>query len=456
MKADLVFHNGRVVTHAGEFIGGVAVADGRIVATGTRDALPAADREVDLDGRVLMPGVVDPHCHLGVNYGYDEDMRTETAAAAAGGVTTVLLYIRNPEGSYIPFYADRRGRGEEQASIDFGFHFGIQREEHIGEIPRIAAETGVQSFKCHMGYEPGNPIGIVSSTDAWVYGAMRQAVQLPRGVVSVHCENTDLVGMLKKEMAATGRQDLAAYTESRPAFVEEEAISRMIRLSELTGCPLYIVHTSVGSGPGMAAAARARGVDVTMETCPHYLLRTAYDEDLGPTAKISPPLRDAAQQAGLWHGLRDGAIDTLGTDHVPFVKNGGDLWSEKPGVVSFRWELPLMLHFAVHEHGVPLSRLVALNSYGPARRFGLLPRKGTLAVGADADLVVVDLDEERTVTHDSGKGTCLYEGWRLRGWPVMTVSRGRIVHEDGVVDGADAAASGHGRCVTVPDEEVAR
>lgn len=449
MEADLLFRGGRVVTHTGEFRGGLAVKDGRIVAIGANDALPSARRVIDLDGRVLMPGVVDPHCHLGVNYDYDEDMRTETAGAASGGVTTVLLFIRNPEGSYIPFYKDRRARGEKQAAIDFGFHFGIQREDHIPEIAQVAAETGVRSFKCHMGYETGNPIGIVSSTDAWVYGAMREAAKLPGGIVSVHCENTDMVALLKKEMMATGRQDLAAYTESRPAFVEEEAIGRMIKLAELTGCPLYIVHTSVGRGPELAAEARARGIDVSMETCPHYLLRTAYDEDLGPTAKISPPLRDAEQQAGLWRGMLNGSIDTLGTDHVPFIKNGGDLWSEKPGVVSFNWELPLMLHHAVHERGMSLSRLVQLNSYNPAKRFGLAPRKGTLAVGADADLVVVDLDEERVVT-PTGKGTCLYDGWKLRGWPVMTVSRGRVVFEDGEVD---LDAVGHGRCVNRPDSE---
>lgn len=448
MIADIVLRDGHVVTHEGEFHGGVAVSNGKIVAVGTREALPSGRREIDLEGRVLMPGVIDPHCHLGVNYDYDEDMRTETAAAASGGVTTVLLFIRNPEGSYIPFYADRRARGEEQTSIDFGFHFGIQREDHIAEIPEVAARTGVQSFKCHMGYEPGNPIGIVSSTDAWVFGAMREAAKLPQGVVSVHCENTELVALLKEEMKASGRQDLPAYTESRPAFVEEEAIARMITLSERSGCPLYIVHTSVGRGPQLAAGARARGVDVTMETCPHYLLRTAYDADLGPTAKISPPLRDAEEQAGLWQGVLNGSVDTLGTDHVPFIKNGGDLWSEKPGVVSFAWELPLMLHHAVLERGMSLSHLVRLNSYNPAKRFGLLPRKGVLAVGADADLVVVDLDEERTVEHTSGKGTCLYEGWKLRGWPVLTMSRGRVVFDDGEVD-PDAA--GHGLCVNLPE-----
>jgi dihydroorotase (multifunctional complex type) len=450
MKADLVLHSGRVVSHAGEFEGGAAVHDGKIVALGDRDALPSAARTIDLDGRVLMPGVVDPHCHLGVNYDYDDDMATETAAAALGGVTTVLLFARNPNGSYIPFYKDRRARGEAQAYIDFGFHFGIQREDHISEIPMVAAETGVESFKCHMGYEPGNSIGIVSSTDAWVFGAMREAAKLPHGVVSVHCENTDLAYLLKREMMATGRGDLAAYTESRPPFVEEEAISRVIYLAEVTGCPLYIVHTSVGRGPRIAEQARARGVDVTMETCPHYLTRTGYDPDLDATAKISPPLRDRENVEGLWDGLLRGWVGTLGTDHVPFKKTGGDIWSEKPGVVSFAWELPLMLHFAVHERHLPLWRLACLNSYNPARRFGLLPRKGVMAVGADADLVVVDLDEERAVSH-SGKGTCLYQGWKLRGWPVLTISRGRVVAEGGQLD---EGAHGGGRCVTVPRSEV--
>lgn len=453
MSADLVLQDARIVTHVGEFHGSVAVTEGKIVAVGERSAVPRGRREINLDGRVLMPGVIDPHCHLGVNYDYDEDMRTETLAAAGGGVTTVLLFARNPKGSYVPFYWDRRARGESQAVIDFGFHFGIQREDHIAQIPEVAAETGVQSFKCHMGYEPGNSIGIVSSTDAWVFGAMREAAKLPRGVVSVHCENTELAWMLKKEMMATGRQDLGAYTESRPAFVEEEAIARIIRLAELTGCPLYIVHTSVAEGPKLAAQARARGVDVTMETCPHYLTRTAYDPDLDARAKISPPLRDKEQQNGLWEGLARGWIDTIGTDHVPFKKTGGDLWSEKPGVVSFAWELPLMLHFGVRERGLSLSRLVQLNSYNPARRFGLLPRKGVIAVGADADLVAVDLDATRQVTHPSGKGTCLWDGWKLTGWPVLTVSRGRVVAENGATDEAEC---GRGRCVTVPDHELER
>ena len=448
MKADLVIRNARVVTHEGEMFGGVAVQGGRIVAIGEDGALPTGAREIDAGGRVLMPGVIDPHCHLGVNYPYDEDMRTETAQAARGGITTVLLYIRTKEPSYIPFYRERSAVGEENVHVDFGFHFGIQREEHIHEIPQIVAETGVRSFKLYFGYEAENPIGIVPATDGWVYATMRAAAQIPGGVVSVHCENTGIATWLKQELIATGRQDLGAFTESRPAFCEVETIQRMLFLAELTGCPLYVVHTTAGQGPVVAEAARARGVDVTIETCPHYLTRTAYDPDLDMRAKISPPLRDREELEGLWRGIFAGTVRSLGSDHVPFFpKEGKDLWTEKPGIVSFPWELALLLPEGVHRRGLPLSRLVEMNSYPPARRFGLYPRKGSLRPGADADLILVDLDEERDVVHE-GKGTCIYEGMRLKGWPVLTVSRGRVVFENGDVD-PDAA--GHGRCVTRPD-----
>lgn len=445
MTVDLVIRNARVVTHDGEFHGGVAIQDGKIALCGTDDALPGARRLIDAEGRVLMPGLIDPHSHLGVNYPYYEDMRTELAAGASGGLTTVLLYIRNKAGSYLPFYEERRRVGEENAPIDFGFHFGIQREDHIPEIPEVVARTGVRSFKCYFGYEPDNPIGIVPATDGWVYAAMRHLVKIPGGVLSVHCENTEIATWLKEELKKTGRQDLGAYTESRPSFCEEETIKRMLFLAERTRCPLHLVHTSVGMGPVLAAEARGRGIEVTVETCPHYLTRTCYDPDLDMRAKISPPLRPREDLDGLWRGIFNGSVYSLGTDHVPFFpKKGEDLWKETPGVVSFPWELSLMLHFGVRERGLPLPRLVQLNSYHPARRFGLWPRKGSLQAGADADLVLVDLDEERTVRH-TGHGTCIYEGWKLKGWPVMTVSRGRIVFENGKVDDS---AYGRGRCVT--------
>jgi dihydroorotase-like cyclic amidohydrolase len=360
MKVDLVIRNARVVSHDGEFRGGVAVQGDKIVLAGSNEALPSATREIDAEGRVLMPGVIDPHCHLGVNYPYDEDMRTETAAAASGGVTTIFLYIRNKAGPYVPFYKERRTAGEKNALIDFGFHFGIQREDHIHEIPQIVAETGVRSFKCYFGYEPDNPIGIVPATDGWVYATMRHLAKIPGGIISVHCENTGIATWLKDEMKATGRQDLGAYTESRPAFCEVETIRRMIFLAERTKCSLQIVHTSVGMGPVLAAEARARGVDVTVETCPHYLTRTAYDSDLDMRAKISPPLRDKNEQDGLWRGMLNGDVFSLGTDHVPFLpKKGEDLWKEVPGVVSFPWELSLMLHFGVHKRGMSLSNASA-------------------------------------------------------------------------------------------------
>jgi len=157
MKADLVIRNARVVDHAGEYHGGIAISDGLIAVTGTDASLPRGKREIDAEGRCLLPGVVDTHCHLGVAFPFEEDMRTETAQAARGGITTIFLYIRNKQGSYLPFYDERRAQGEAHACIDFGFHFGIQREDHIREIPDVVAHTGVQSFKLYFGYEPDCP-----------------------------------------------------------------------------------------------------------------------------------------------------------------------------------------------------------------------------------------------------------------------------------------------------------
>jgi dihydroorotase (multifunctional complex type) len=447
MQADLVIKNARAADFRGEFSGGVAVTAGKIVASGASAALPSARRIIDAEGRCLLPGLVDTHCHLGVAYPYAEDMRTESAQAARGGLTTFMLYIRNKEPSYIPFYHERRAAGEANACVDFGFHFGIQREEHIHEIPAIAAETGVRSFKLYFGYEPDNPIGIVPATDGWVYATMLKAAKLARGVVSVHCENTAIAAWIKREIVATGRQDLGAYTESRPVVCEVETIRRMIFLAERTRCPLQIVHTSVGEGPELAARARARGVDVTVETCYHYLTRTAYDADLDMRAKISPPLRDQEQKEWLWRGVLAGKVNSIGSDHVPFLpKKGVDLWTEFPGVVAFPWELPLLVTHGVMHRGLTLQQLTRLNSYAPACRFGLYPGKGSLEVGSDADLVLVDLDQERAVRHD-GHGTCIYQGWQLSGWPVLTVSNGRIVFEQGEVDDK---AFGLGRCLTRP------
>lgn len=447
MKYDLVIRNARLVDEQLDCRGSIAIHDGRIAGIADHGEHLDSGRVIDAEGLIVMPGVFDPHCHLGVNYDYDEDMRSEMAAAAMGGLTTAFLYIRNKDGPYVPFYRDRRARGEANSPIDFGFHFGIQREEHIHEIPDIVSETGVQSFKLYFGYEPDNPIGIVPANDGWVYATMRQVAKLPRGVVSVHCENTSIARWIKQELMETGRTDLAAYSESRPVMCEIETIRRMIFLARKTGARLQVVHTTAGEGGELAAAARAEGIDVCIETCPHYLVRTAYDSDIGVEAKISPPLRDKEQKEWLWKGVLNGNIYSLGSDHVPFFpKKRENVWTEKPGVVSFPWELPLMLHHGVYQRGLSLQRLVQINSANPSRRFGIYPDKGSLNPGTDADLVLVDPNLEKEVVH-RGKGTCIYEGMMLKGWPVMTISRGRVICENG---NFDEDSYGRGRCLIHP------
>jgi dihydroorotase-like cyclic amidohydrolase len=219
----------------------------------------------------------------------------------------------------------------------------------------------------------------------------------------------------------------------------------MLFFAELTHCPLYIVHSTAARTSELAAEARLRGVSVTVETCQHYLARTALDNGLEPWAKLCPPLRLPDEVETLWRQVLDGRIETLGSDHVSFPRDKTEgVWESRPGDVSFAWELPLIVSEGFYKRGLPLTQIVYMTSLKPAQCFGLYPQKGSLAVGADADLVLVDLDEERVVSHE-GHGTCIYEGMRLKGWPVMTISRGRVVFEN---DEIDPDASGHGVCVT--------
>jgi dihydroorotase-like cyclic amidohydrolase len=445
VTVDLIIRNAHVVTERGEFHGGVAVDEGKIVAIGSDDGLPAARRTIDAQGQHLLPGVVDPHCHLGGAYNFVDDIFTETVAAAKGGVTTALQFTRIPEGSYVDLFNERKAIGEANAITDFGFHFAIQNEQHIADIPRIAAETGVQSFKLYFGYQPGSSISVVPANDGWVLKTMKAVRELPHGVVAVHCENSAIGESLKADLIAHGRIDLGAFTESRPAFSELETINRMIFLAEQTGCPLYIVHTTIGSGVRAIADARARGVDVSVETCPHYLTRSAYDEDLDISAKILPPLRDRDEIERLWAELLQGRVSTLGSDHVPYpAKHADNVWDEKPGIVNFEWELPLLVTEGVVKRGLSFPELVRLNSAEPARRFGMYPQKGSLLPGADADLVLINMSDYREPVATE-KGSCIYTGMKLTGWPTLTMSRGRVVFDE---HGVDESARGSGRVVT--------
>ena len=438
MAVDLLLDDALVVTESGTFPGAVAVEGERIAAvTGPRPSL-AARRRIDCGGRPLLPGLVDPHVHLGGGVPYEELCVTESGSAARGGVTTLMQYRRSRTSLLDTFPAERQ-TASRLMSVDTAFHFILGEMEQVNEIPEYAARFGVTSYKFYMGgYPPGNPIGLKTVNDAVLYRAMEHVRTLgPHAYVMVHCEDDSLVIELTREVRESGRDDLGAYTDSRPAFVEEQDVLRAIWLAELTGCPLYVPHTTVGAAVDAAAAARLRGTNVVLETCPHYLALTADDERLASqgagVGKVAPALRDEANQKRLWEGVQQQLIHTIGSDHVPITKTGGALWEERPGFAGLATMLPVVYTTGVAAGRIDLPALARVASANPARTFGLYPQKGVIRPGADADLVLIDPEEVAVVGPErtGSRFTSAFEEMALRGWPVLTVRRGEILYEDG-------------------------
>ncbi len=453
MHVDTVVAGGRVVTPSGVMEAAVAVEGGRIVAVGEESALPQARERIDATGKIVLPGLVDPHVHLGGGRPLSEIFASETASAAVGGVTTVLQYRRSGT-SFLETFPAELELARTRMLVDTQFHFIISSMEQVEEIPRYAAEFGVTSFKFYMGgYEPGNPIGLVSVNDAVLYAAMEKIRDLgPYAWCMVHCEDDSLVCHLTAKVKERGGNDLAAYTESRPDFVEEQDLLRAIWLADLQDSPLYVPHTTVGMAVDAAAESRRKGRVVVLETCPHYLALTADDPRLSEggsgVGKVAPALRNHEHQAELWRGLREGWISTIGSDHVPIPKTGKSMWEEAPGFAGLATMLPVILTEGVLKGRITLEKVAETMAYNPARLFGLHPRKGSIQVGFDADLTIVDMDTERVVGPETTQSefTSAFEGVPLRGWPTLTMRRGEVIFRDGEV----LAQPGSGQVVEKP------
>ena len=459
MRVDTIIARGSVVTPHGTVEAAVAIADGKIVAVGTEESLPEATNRIDATGKFVLPGLVDPHVHLGGGRPLSEIFASETASAAIGGVTTVLQYRRSPSTFFETFPAELE-IAQTRMLIDTQFHFIISTMEQVEEIPRYAEEFGVTSFKFYMGgYPPGNPIGLVSVNDAVLYAAMEKIRDLgPHAWTMVHCEDDSLVCHLTEKVKARGGNDLAAYTESRPDFVEEQDLLRAIWLADLQECPLYVPHTTVGMAVEAAAESRQKGRVVVLETCPHYLALTADDPRLSTegsgVGKVAPALRSHEHQVELWRGLREGWISTIGSDHVPIAKTGKSMWEEAPGFAGLATMLPVVLTEGVLKGRITMEKVAETMAYNPARLFGLLPRKGAIQIGYDADIAIVDMETEKIVGPDVTQSEFMsaFEGVRLRGWPTLTMRRGEVIYRDGEV----LAQPGSGQVIEKPAPDLTK
>lgn len=437
MRYDLVLQNGTlVIPGTGLCDASVAISGGRIVGLlAPRQAVEARE-VIDCTGKHIFPGLIDPHTHIGFG-AKDQDFLTESRSAALGGVTGMMTFHRSDDlalstGAW-------RKAGEDRSIIDFGFHFGVTSRAHVETLEENAARFGVTSVKVYLMYKgaAGAAKGFGEVDDALLFRALQAGARIPGGVVSVHCENTEVLPVFREPLQAAGRNDLAAWDEQSPGFLETENVFRVCYFGEKTGCPVNIVHMSAGESLDLVRRMRRPGrAPIHIETCAHYLSLNR-DDASGVLGKVNPPLRPQSDIDALWEGVRAGEIATIGSDHVPRKRatKGDSIWSATAGFPGIGTLLPVLLHEGWHKRGVALETLAAATSANVAALYNL-PDRGTIALGMNADFAIVDLDGETLVDPDrleSHSDYSPYEGRRLKGAVTATVLRGRVIARDGAV-----------------------
>lgn len=442
-RVEALVRGGRVVTPTEVVEAAVAIQGERIVALGPEGLLPEADRVIDATGKYVLPGAIDCHVHLGPEY---DDWARGSVAAAHAGLTTLIGFVLYDDraGETLPKAIHRlRDEVARQSVLDFGFHFILLNQPAILEGVSEAVALGVTSFKLFMTYKKRGRM----CTDDMIASAM-EAIGAAGGLCQLHCENGDVIAHLEDQALAAGRIQPRDFPATCPDWAEEEAINRAILLGRVTGCPVYVVHLSSRLGLERIKRAQAEGQRVWTETCPQYLLLTDAEMDRwGPFAKIGPPLRPAAgpDREALWSGLAEGAISAVASDHaprLPAMKEPGwkNIFMDDQGrVIPFgapgiETLVPLVWSEGVAKRGFPPTWVARVLAENPARMFGLHPRKGAIRVGADADLLIYDPEPEWTITARDLRGVAgmtLFEGWKMRGRPWMTLQRGRVLLNDG-------------------------
>lgn len=451
MDYDLLIRGGTVATDTDTFPADIGIRDGRIVAIGALDA--SAAETIDATGKYVLPGGIDSHVHIAQPSGEGivmaDDFESGTRSALFGGNTTILPFCLQQRGQSIrQAIGWYHGLAEGNCYTDVSFHLIISdpTAQVLGQELPAAVRDGYTSFKVFMTYDDLrlNDAELLATFDvAREFGA----------TVMVHCENEDAIKYLIEKHEVAGNVAPAAHASTRPIAVEREATHRAMSLAEVVGIPIVIVHVSNGAALEEIARARARGLNVTAETCPQYLMLTADDLDAanweGAKFVCSPPPRDALEQAACWHGLETGAFDLFSSDHCPFRYDSVDGKLNPKGAKNFRHipngipgvetRLPILFSEGVRKGRIDLNRFVALSSTNHARTYGLFPAKGTIAIGSDADLAIWEPDCTRTIRHrdlHDGSDYTPYEGVEITGWPMTVVLRGRVMVRDAKLVGA--------------------
>ncbi len=444
----LLIRNGEIVTAADRFVADVYCDGGRVVAIGeSLDKRGAKDEVLDAAGQFVFPGFIDPHVHMELPFMGTvsaDDFFTGPASGVAGGTTCFIDFCIPARGQSLLEGLRLWQERSRKSPVDYSYHMAITGwgEKTAEEMRAVVQEHGITSFKVFMAYK-----GAIMVDDGELYQVMKQAARLG-AVVTVHAENGDAVFHLQKELVAAGKVGPEYHPVSRPSAVEGEATERALMMAQLHGTRAYIVHMTCKEAAQALERAKLRGQRCYGETCPQYLLLDdsvfAKPDLEGAAYVMSPPIRPPhmGHHDALWTGLASGMLDSIGTDHCPFTmeqkRMGKDDFTLIPnGAAGIEDRLQLLYTYAVCEGRFDLQRMVALGSTNPARIFGLYPRKGTIAVGSDADLVLYDPTVEgvrSARTHHSMCDRNIFEGFKVRGKPTHVIVNGRVRFRDGKLD----------------------
>jgi dihydropyrimidinase len=437
-----VIRNGRIVTAVDDYNADLLIEDGRIsMIAKTIDF--EADRVIDAKGRLVIPGGIDPHTHMELPFGgtfASDDFETGTIGAAHGGTTTIIDFAVQSRGQSLNQAFDTwMAKAEGKTSIDYGFHL-ICTDLPDDRLPEMRGmiDQGVTSFKLFMAYP-----GVFLVDDATIYKAM-QTAGANGGLICMHAENGVVIDAIVKQALAQGHTAPKYHALTRPTKAEAEGVHRAIAIADMAEASVYIVHLSSSDALDEVTRARDAGINAFAETCPQYLFLdySVYEKPGFEGAKwvMTPPIREKWNQEKLWRGLKFNDLQVVSTDHCPFCfkeqkELGRDDFSKIPnGGPGVEHRMSLIYNGGVVQGRISVNRFVELTSTAAAKIFGLFPRKGTIAVGSDADIVIFDPDEEMTIsaeTHHMRVDYSCYEGMRVRGVTKTVLSRGELVIEEG-------------------------
>jgi len=442
MSVDTVITNCKIARHDGIIKAGLAIDRGKVVAIAKDNELPSATARLDANGNYVIPGVVDAHVHLEYPPGVDpqSNIQRETRACASAGCTTIV-HLLAPADDILDKAKEFVGFYEGNGFVDLALSARIYTRDNIKQI-RSLYDYGIINVKLLLPYKGSEAVWkgrIGGIDDGIVYLTFKEVGRLAKegckAFVRVHCENAEIFFKMKEEFLEKGIEP-SSWNEVRPRVCEAEAMRRCLYLAGVTECPIYIVHMSIKEGVALVNRARAKGMNIAAETCVQYLTLNTNNVDR-VLSKVNPPIREPEDNHALWEALREGTLNVVATDHAPVPKAlKNNFWEATVGIACAEIFLPIMLSEGVNKGRISLEKLVDVCCYGPAKQFGLSPRKGTISIGSDADLVIIDLDKEAEAPRKpvySNTDYSVFAGHKIKGWPTLTMIRGRIVMQDGNV-----------------------